>query len=58
MSAAALAPNLQDLHDAEVELVCADQGISSPVRREVEMKRWQARIDELKAQIARIEESF
>ncbi|RWM29450.1 hypothetical protein [Mesorhizobium sp.] len=46
-----------DLAKAENELACADM-IDNHARRQAEMERWRRRRDDVKAQIARIEESF
>ncbi len=61
METPSLVPTLDDLRSelsrAERDLVCADM-IDDFKRREVEMGEARRRRDDLKAQIARLEESF
>lgn len=61
MSAPSIVPTLDDLRSelsrAERELVCADM-IDNFQRRQTEMGAAQRRVSDLKAQIARLEESF
>ncbi|MBA1141734.1 hypothetical protein [Mesorhizobium neociceri] len=56
-----IAPSLDDLRSAlsraERDLVCADM-IDNGQRRQIEMGAAQRRVDDLKAQISRLEESF
>ncbi|MER8616017.1 hypothetical protein NKG99_04050 [Mesorhizobium sp. M1409] len=61
MGAPSLVPTLDDLRSelslAERDLICADM-IDNFQRRDIEMGSARRRRDDLKAQIARIEESF
>ncbi|PWJ93579.1 hypothetical protein C8D77_101258 [Mesorhizobium loti] len=61
MNTPSLVPTLDDLRSelsrAERDLVCADM-IDDFKRRQAEMGTAQRRVDDLKAQIARLEESF
>ncbi|TIU02374.1 MAG: hypothetical protein E5W43_01125 [Mesorhizobium sp.] len=56
-----MSPSLDDLRraleHADTELACADM-IDNQVRRVAETERCRRRRDDIKAQIARIEESF
>ncbi|TPL40652.1 hypothetical protein [Mesorhizobium sp. B2-4-6] len=60
-AAPSIAPSLADLRSAldhaETELACADM-IDNFGRREKELAHWRGRRDAIRAQIARIEESF
>ncbi|TGP22337.1 MULTISPECIES: hypothetical protein [unclassified Mesorhizobium] len=61
IDAPSIAPTLDDLRraldHAETELACADM-IDNQARRVAETERCRRRRDDIKAQIARIEESF